>query len=124
MLKVTIDGTEYDNVSRITPIIDTDVNYDVQTMDGIRHRSVKGTKTSYDILFYNKDHKQYEELKAHLKSRLNLLVRLTVPINSTEQRTKAYYVSFDGDELKGVLMDGNTYFTGLLVHFDKAGYDE
>ena len=124
MLKVEIAGTEYDNISRITPIVETDVAYDVQTMDGVRHRSVKGTKTNYEILFYNKNHEQYEQLKEIIKERANMPVMLTVPINSTETETDRYFVSFDGDELKGVLMDGKHYYTGLLVRFDKVKYDE
>lgn len=120
---VIINGETFDCVSHITPSIIYDYNHDVTTMDGVIHRSLRGKRTNYEILFYNKNHTEYEKLKNNIVNWVGA-VDLTVPTGAETTETAQYLVETNGDELKGRLWDGKNYFNGLSLTFTKVAYDE
>lgn len=122
MIKVSINGTEYKNVSSVEPSIEYDFYHDVTTMDGVRHREVKGKRTNYTVVFFNSNFEEYDNLKAMLQA--SETVSLTVPTSTDGTSTADYYVTVTGNTLKGVILDGKFYTTGLTASFEKVGYDE
>lgn len=122
MIKITLNGTEYKNVSTVTPSIEYDYYHDVKTMDGVRHREFKGKKTNYTIVFFNANFEEYDNLKSILTS--SETVSLTVPTSTNGTTTGDYYVTVTGNTLKGIILDGKFYTTGLTASFEKVGYDE
>lgn len=122
MIAIKINDIEYNNISSVTPEPIYDFYYDVQTMDGKRHRDIKGKRTNYDIVFYNKGSTEYDSLKQLLFSSQS--VTLEVPNSATSTISGEYLVTVNGDNLKGKLWSGEYYNTGLSVSFEKVGYDE
>ena len=122
MIMIKINGIEYDNVSSVTPSPVYDFYYDVKTMDGKRHRDIKGKRTNYDVVFFNKDCIEYDSLKKLLFSSKS--VTLEIPNGATSKITGEYLVIVSGDDLKGKLWSGDYYNTALSVKFEKVGYDE
>lgn len=122
MIAIRIDGVEYRNVASIKPSVVYDYYYDVKTMDGSRHRDIKGRRTNYEAEFYNGNFAEYDQLKAALKSAGT--VTLEVPNGSESVMSGEYLVTVNGDELKGRLWGGQWYNTRLSVTFEKVGYDE
>lgn len=122
MIMIKINGIEYDNVSSVTPSPVYDFYYDVKTMDGKRHRDIKGKRTNYDVVFFNKDCIEYDSLKKLLFSSKS--VTLEIPNGAESTIIGEYLVYVDGDNLKGRLWNGEYYNTGLSVKFEKVGYDE
>ena len=122
MIAVKINDVEYTNLASCKPNHIYDFYYDVQTMDGKRHRDVKGKRTNYDIVFYNKDGIEYDTLKQLLFSSQSVI--LEVPNSATNTISGEYLVTVNGDNLKGKLWSGEYYNTGLSVTFEKVGYDE
>ena len=122
MIMIKINGIEYDNVSSVTPSPIYDFYYDVKTMDGKRHRDIKGKRTNYDVVFFNKDCIEYDSLKKLLFSSKS--VTLEIPNGAESTIIGEYLVCVDGDNLKGKLWNGEYYNTGLSVKFEKVGYDE
>lgn len=122
MIMIKINGIEYDNVSSVTPSPIYDFYYDVKTMDGKRHRDIKGKRTNYDVVFFNKDCIEYDSLKKLLFSSKS--VTLEIPNGAESTIIGEYLVYVDGDNLKGKLWNGEYYNTGLSVKFEKVGYDE
>lgn len=122
MIKIMMNGMEYKNVSSVTPSIEYDYYHDVKTMDGVRHREVKGKKTNYTIVFFNSNFEEYDNLKSMLQT--SETVSLTVPTGTEETKTDEYYVTVTGNTLKGIILDGKFYTTGLTASFEKVGYDE
>ena len=122
MIAIKINGVEYTNISSCEPSPIYDYYYNIQTMDGKRHREIKGKRTNYNIVFYNKNNIEYDILKQLLFDSKSVI--LEVP-NSAEGTTIGeYLVTVDGDTLKGQLWSGQYYNTGLSVTFEKVGYDE
>lgn len=122
MIAIKINDVEYTNIASCTPVPIYDFYYDVQTMDGKRHRDIKGKRTNYDIVFYNKDFEEYDNLKKLLFS--SQYVRLEVPNGAESYNAGYYFVTVNGDNLKGKLYSGEYYNTGLSVSFEKVEYDE
>ena len=122
MIMIKINGIEYDNVSSVTPSPVYDFYYDVKTMDGKRHRDIKGKRTNYDVVFFNKDCIEYDSLKKLLFSSKS--VTLEIPNGAESTIIGEYLVYVNGDNLKGRLWNGEYYNTGLSVTFEKVGYDE
>lgn len=122
MIAIKINDIEYENIASVSPIPVDEYYYDVQTMDGKRHRDKKGRRTNYDVVFFNNDFKGYDELKTLLIN--SDIVTLEVPNGATSTQKGEYYVTVNGDELKGVLWLGVYYNTALSVSFEKVGYDE
>ena len=122
MIAIKINGVEYTNIASCVPKVEYEYYYDVQTMDGKRHRDVKGKRTNYDITFYNKDFSEYDNLKSMLSS-LKTVV-LEVPNSTNKTIIGEYYVEISGDTLKGKLNDSDYYNTGLSVSFERVGFDE
>lgn len=122
MIEIKINGLKYTNIASITPACIYDYYYSVKTMDGKMHRETKGKRTNYNILFYNADFKQYDELKAMLLSTENVV--LEVPNGERSTTIGEYLVTVNGDELKGLLWGGEYYNTALSVSFERIGYDE
>lgn len=121
MISVKINGVLYRCVSTLTPVIETEYDYDVITLDGKRHRKFKGTKTNYNIVFYNDLSGSFYDLKNTLTG--NNTVELTVPIDNGE-KTSVYYPEITNYMAKGFLSNGVFFNNGLNVSFDKVGYDE
>lgn len=122
MIAIKINGIEYTNIASCEPSPVYDFYYDVQTMDGKRHRDIKGKRTNYDVTFYNKDYAEYDNLKKLLFG--SKVVTLEVPNGAESTITGEYLVIVNGDNLKGKLWSGEYYNTGLSVTFEKVGYDE
>jgi hypothetical protein len=122
MIAIKINNIEYTNIASCTPAPVYDFYYDVQTMDGKRHRDVKGKRTNYDIVFYNKDSVEYDALKRLLFSSQH--VTLEVPNSASDTISGEYLATVNGDNLKGELWSGEYYNTGLSVSFEKVDYDE
>lgn len=122
MIAVKINGVEYTNIASCSPSVVYDYYYDVQTMDGKRHRDIKGKRTNYDIVFYNKNYVEYDALKRLLMTSNS--VTLEVPNGAESNISGEYLCVVKGDDLKGKLWSGEYYNTGLSVEFEKVGYDE
>lgn len=122
MITIRINGIEYSNVSSVEPEVEYDFYHDVKTMDGKLHRSIKGKRTNYNILFFNGNFEEYDRLKSFLLSQNE--VQLEVPDSYSGYKSGIYLVTVSNDELKGKLMTGGYYNTALSVFFEKVGYDE
>lgn len=122
MIAIKINGVEYTNIASCTPAPIYDFYYDVQTMDGKRHRDIKGKRTNYDIVFYNKGSAEYDGLKQLLFNTRSVI--LEVPNGAESTISGEFLVIVNGDNLKGKLWSGEYYNTGLSVSFEKVGYDE
>lgn len=122
MITIKIDGVEYSNVSSVSPSVEYDFYYDVKTMDGKIHRSIKGKRTNFDVLFFNNNFAQYDSLKKMILSKDT--VRLEVPDSHNGTIVGDYLVTVTNDELKGKLWGGGYYNTALSVFFERVGYDE
>lgn len=122
MIAIKINGIEYDNISSCAPSPVYDYYYDVKTMDGKRHRNIKGKRTNYNVVFFNKNYEQYDNLKTLLLSSKSVI--LEIPNGATSKITGEYLVIVSGDDLKGKLWSGDYYNTALSVKFEKVGYDE
>ena len=122
MIAVKINGIEYTNIVSCTPAPEYDFNYEVQTMDGKKHKDIKGKRTNYEIVFYNKDYVEYDLLKKMLLSSYSVI--LEVPNGAESYISGEFLVVVNGDELKGKLWSGENYNTNLSVNFEKVGYDE
>ena len=121
MLSVEINGVVYNNVSSITPSVEYEYYYDVQTMDGKNHRQIKGSRTNYNITFINVDYEEYADLKRKLY--LAETVRLAVENEKNEKFEAEYHVVFEGDIYKGKTYDGQNYYTRLNVGFRRVGFE-
>jgi hypothetical protein len=122
MIAIKINGVEYTNISSCSPDPVYDFYYNVQTMDGKIHRDIKGKRTNYTVVFYNKDYQEYDNLKKLLFSAKSVI--LEVPNGAESTTSGEYLVVVNGDNLKGELWSGKYYNTGLSVTFEKVGYDE
>ena len=122
MIAIKINGVEYTNIASCEPDVEYDFYYDVQTMDGKRHRDIKGKRTNYDVVFYNKGSAEYDGLKQLLFTSKSVI--LEVPNGAESTISGEYLVIVNGDNLKGKLWSGEYYNTGLSVTFEKVGYDE
>lgn len=122
MIAIKINGVEYTNIASCAPAPEYDFNYEVQTMDGKKHNDIKGKRTNYDIVFYNKDYAEYDSLKQLLFNAKSVI--LEVPNGARSTISGEYLVVVNGDQLKGKLWSGEYYNTGLSVKFEKVGYDE
>ena len=122
MIAIKINGVEYTNIASCTPVPIYDFYYDVQTMDGKRHRDIKGKRTNFEVEFYNLNSVQYDTLKQLLFSSQSVM--LEVPNGAESTISGEYLVVVNGDNLKGRLWNGEYYNTGLSVTFEKVGYDE
>lgn len=121
MISVKINGIEYTNISYADPSVKYDFYYEVKTMDGKMHRSIKGKRTNYNISFFNNNIEVYESLKSVLLSADT--VELSVPSGEGDYQTDLYFVTVSHDTLKGKMWNGQYYNTRLLVSFEKVGYD-
>lgn len=122
MIAIKINGVEYTNIASCTPSPTYDYYYDVKTMDGKRHRDIKGKRTNYSVTFYNKNYAEYDELKQLLFTAKSVI--LEVPNGAESSVIGEYLVVVKGDELKGKLWSGEYYNTGMSVTFEKVLYDE
>lgn len=122
MIAIKINGVTYENVGTIKPSVVYEYYYDVVTMDGRRHRDIKGKRTNYDVTFFNNDFVAYDALKTLLMTADSVL--LEVPDSNTGTNTGEYTVTVTGDDIKGVLYDGSYYSTALSVTFGRVTCDE
>lgn len=120
-LKVGINGVEYTNVAVMTPSTEEANYFDVTTMDGHKHKDLKGRKTHWTITFYNRLDATYYELRDVLKA--GGTVTLTVPVDGSATESAEYYPVIQSEVAKGYTMDGTFYFNGLQVYFEKVTYD-
>ena len=121
MISVEINGVLYKCVSTLTPKIETDYDYDVITLDGKRHRKIKGKKTNYEIVFYNDLSGSYEELFEMLSG--ENAVTLKVP-RTFGFDTADFLPNIDNYTAKGFLNSGRFFENGLKVSFDRVNYNE
>lgn len=122
MISIKINGIEYSNVASVDNSVVYDFHHSVTTMDGKRHRLTKGKRTNFDVTFYNRDYEEYSQLKKFLSATES--VDLEVPDGYNSYKKGEYLVTVGNDMLKGKLIDGVYYSTGLSVSFEKVGYDE
>jgi hypothetical protein len=122
MIAIKINGVVYENVGTIKPSVSYEYHYDVVTMDGRRHRDIKGKRTNYEVTFFNNDFAAYDALKTLLMTSDSVL--LEVPDSNTGTNTGEYTVTVTGDDIKGVLYDGSYYSTALSVTFERVTCDE
>lgn len=122
MIAIKINGVTYENVGTIKPSVVYEYYYDVVTMDGRRHRDIKGKRTNYEVTFFNNDFAAYDALKTLLMTADTVL--LEVPDSNTGTNTGEYAVTVTGDNIKGVLYDGSYYSTALFVTFERVTCDE
>ena len=121
MIAIEINGVEYTNIASCTPAPIYDFYYDVTTLDGKRHREKRGHKVNYNIVFYNKDGKEYDDLKTLLYFADE--VTLKVPTGADKFDYGRFLVTVNGDNLKGKLWNGEYYNTGLSVTFERVEYN-
>lgn len=120
--KVKINDLEVTSVASLSPDVETDYLYDVQTMDGVIHRKTKGVKTHYDLVFFNNlDGTFYDILKLCKKGEK---VTLSVPIDRYNTETAEFLPEITNYNARGVLNDGTFYHNGLAVSFERVAYDE
>lgn len=122
MIAIKINGVTYENVGTIKPSVAYEYYYDVVTMDGRRHRDIKGKRTNYDVTFFNNHFVAYDALKTLLMTADSVL--LEVPDSNKGTNTGEYSVTVTGDNIKGVLYDGSYYSTALSVTFERVTCDE
>ncbi len=122
MIAIKINGVTYENVGTIKPSVAYEYYYDVVTMDGRRHRDIKGKRTNYEVTFFNNDFAAYDALKTLLMTADAVL--LEVPDSNKGTNTGEYSVTVTGDDIKGVLYDGTCYSTALSVTFERVTCDE
>ena len=122
MIAIKINGVTYENVGTIKPSVVYEYYYDVVTMDGRRHRDIKGKRTNYDVTFFNNDFAAYDALKTLLMTADSVL--LEAPDSNTGTNTGEYSVTVTGDDIKGVLYDGSYYSTALSFTFERVTCDE
>lgn len=119
--KVKINGLEVTCVTSLKPETVTDYDYDVQTMDGVIHRKVKGVKTHYDLVFFNRlDGAFYDILKLCKKGEK---VTLTIPIDRYNTETAEFLPEITNYNAQGQLNDGTFYHNGLAVSFERVAYE-
>lgn len=121
MLSIKINDVTYTCVSSVSPNIGVDYKYNVVTLNGKRHRKVKGTKTSYSIVFFNDLQGGFAELKRILTE--SDTVTLSVPTTDGEFSGE-YYPTIKKYNAKGFLENGTFFEDGLSVDFEKVEYDE
>lgn len=119
---VKINGTTYTCISSFTPSVTPSYWYDVVTLDGQRHRSLKGVKTNYEIVFFNDLSGKYEVLKKVLGG--NNTVELVVPTSGNKEITANFFPMIKSYSAKGFLSSGEFFENGLKVSFEKVGFDE
>lgn len=119
--KVKINGMEFGCVSTQTPQIETEYYYDETTLDGKRHRKIKGKKTNYKIVFYNDMTSSFYNLMNILSGEYK--VTLEVPFNDV-YKFGEYFPEIKSYKAKGFLSNGTFFNDGLNVMFDKVGFDE
>lgn len=122
MISIKINGIEYENVASCEPEVEYDYYYDITTMDGKRHRDIKGKRTNYEIEFYNNDFSVYDALKRTLLSANTVVLEIPNGLESTI--SGEYMVEVKGDEVRGKMWNGKYYNTALAVFFERVGYDE
>ena len=120
-LWIEIDNTRYENVSKITPSVVYDYYYNVQTMDGKKHRDVKGKRTNYDVVFFNNNLTEYEDIRRYLRSKETVMLK--IPYGATTYVEGEFYITILGDTPKGKMITGSMYHTGLEVTFERVDYD-
>lgn len=120
-MRVEINGAVYTNVASMTPPAEESSYYDVTTMDGKRHKDLKGRRTNWTITFYNRLDETYYDLKEILRT--GNTVTVTVPIDGSRTETAEYYPSIQSESAKGYTMDGVFYFNGLTVLFERVALD-
>lgn len=120
---VETDGTatRYENISSITPNVVYDYYYDVQTMDGKKHRKVKGKRTNYDIVFFNDGYEKYDQLRAALRAKE--IIKLNIPYGSASYIQAEFLCTVLGENIIGKAIDGRMYSTGLSVFLERVDYD-
>lgn len=121
MISVKINGVLYRCVSTLTPKIEAEYYYDETTLDGKRHRKIKGKKTNYEIVFFNDLSDSYEELLEVLNG--ENIVTLAVPRTNGEDVAE-FYPDIESYKAKGFLNNGKFFENGLKVSFNKVDYDE
>ena len=121
LYSIKINGVLYGCVSTLTPKIDTEYYYDETTIDGKRHRKLKGIKTNYSIVFYNDLSGSYEELLEVLNG--ENIVTLAVPRTNGEDVAE-FYPDIESYKAKGFLNNGQFFENGLKVSFDRVDYNE
>lgn len=121
LYSVKINGVLYECVSTPTPKIETEYYYDETTLDGKRHRKIKGKKTNYEIVFYNDLSGSYEELLEVLNG--ENIVTLAVPRTNGED-VADFHPDITSYKPKGFLNNGQFFESGLKVSFDRVDYNE
>ena len=76
MIAIKINDVEYTNIASVSPLPVYDFYYDVKTMDGKRHRNIKGKRTNYDVVFYNSNYAEYDTLKQILFSSKSVMLEV------------------------------------------------
>jgi hypothetical protein len=120
-MEVEINGLGVTCVAPFKPKVETDYDYDVQTMDGVVHRKTKGVKTNYDLVFFNNlDDSFYEILKLFKKGEK---VTLTIPCDRYNTETAEFLPTITDYNAQGQLNDGTFYYNGLAVSFERVAYE-
>lgn len=120
---VSNNGTEtrYENVSKITPSVVYDYNYNVKTMDGRPHREIKGFRVNYEVVFFNNDLDKFDELIKFVAN--NKIATVKFPTTSRGFIKEEYIITVNGFLQKGKTLTGRNYRNGLVVTFERTGYD-
>lgn len=118
---VKINGVTYTCVSTLTPKIEAEYYYDETTLDGKRHRKLKGKKTNYEIVFFNDLSGSYEKLLEFLNG--ENVVTLSVPRTNGEDVAE-FYPDIVNYKVKGFLNNGKFFENGLKVSFDRVDFNE
>jgi hypothetical protein len=113
---------KYSNVSSITPKIAYDYVYKVQTMDGRFHQFTKGIRTNYEIVFFNSNIDEFDNLLNSLKE--TQTVGLKVPLTTDTFDYAEFNVNIVSYIPKGKTLNQKFYNTGLTVFFERVDYDD
>lgn len=122
LMTVRINDLEVTSVASLSPNVETDYLYDVQTMNGVIHRKTKGTKTHYNLVFFNNLDGTFYDILRLCKN--GEAVTLTIPIDRYNTETADFLPEITNYNARGVLSDGTFYHNGLAVSFERVAYDE
>lgn len=122
MIEIKINGVSYKNVSEISPEYEYDYYYSVKTVDGVLHEKKRNKKTNYSIVFFNINAEQYETITNLINT--SETISLEIPTGAETTSIAEYYATISSNRIKGILMNGSNYLTGLTVDFKAVNPDE
>ena len=124
MQRIVINGNVYSNVSSITPNVEYSYYHDIEALDGTVYQKVRYTKTNYTVVFFNMLDGAYINLRDLIKRSKGVPIEVGIPNDNDGYDYAMYYIRITEERLKGYLMTGNQYKTGLVLELKRVAADE